>query len=172
MAGYDQAIDQRLVFGGEFVVESADIVIPLLLGAGTCDHRTHERRVEHPGNRELAGGDTLAFRVMPDLLREVEGFRPPFGLHHAAIVASRARVLVGHRARLDRIENEGSVGIGAGAAEATEFRIRQRTLILRIGEPARSELSSDRNNCRALSMLRASPSSLIQPSLEVALTPS
>lgn len=87
MTGNDQTVDQRLIIGGEAVVERADIAVPLLLGTGARDDRGDERGVQHPGDRELAGGDALFLGVALDLLRELERFRPPFGLHHVRVNA-------------------------------------------------------------------------------------
>src|SRR6185437_7299612 len=74
-----QPIDQRLVLGGEAVVERAQVILPVLLGARSADHRGDEAVVEHPGDGELSGGDAALCRMRLDLLREPQRFRPPFG---------------------------------------------------------------------------------------------
>ena len=48
----------------------------------------------------------------------------------------RLAVGVGHGARLDGVEGVAALGIGADAAESLEGGIRQRPLVLRIGEAA------------------------------------
>jgi hypothetical protein len=42
MAARHQAVDQCFVLGGEAIVQRAQVVIPLLLGAGTSDHRAYQ----------------------------------------------------------------------------------------------------------------------------------
>src|SRR5262249_58487939 len=94
MAGRHEAIDQRFVLGGEAVIERTDVIVPMRFGARTRDHRADERRVQHPPKYESSRGNALALGVALYLLRELERFRPPFGLHHTRVVASGARVLV------------------------------------------------------------------------------
>ena len=55
----------------------------------------------------------LALRVLLDLLRQLQRFRPPLGLHHAGVVAARARLLVGR---------------GVGGVFAGQHAARQRAI--------------------------------------------
>src|ERR1700759_632815 len=48
----------------------------------------------------------------------------------------RLAVGIGHRTRLDGVEEIAALAVGAGAAEAAKLRVRQRARILRIGETA------------------------------------
>src|SRR5258708_32389789 len=66
MARYDQAIDQRLVLGGEAVVERADVIVPLFFGTGTGDDRADERGGQPPGHRPLYGRDAPGLRSPAD----------------------------------------------------------------------------------------------------------
>src|SRR3984893_3938113 len=97
MAACDQAVDQGLVLGRKTIVERAQIVVPLFLGAGTGYHARDKGGVQHPRYRELAGGDAFGLGMPADLLRQLQRFRPPLGLHHALVVAPGTRLLVGRR---------------------------------------------------------------------------
>jgi len=55
VAGCHQPVDQGLVLAREFVVERAEIVRLLLERARAGDGASHQRIVEHPSDRELAG---------------------------------------------------------------------------------------------------------------------
>src|SRR6266403_1478033 len=48
MAAGHQPVYQRFVFGGEAIVERAQIIVPLRFGARAGDHARYERRVQHP----------------------------------------------------------------------------------------------------------------------------
>src|SRR4029077_5140272 len=77
MARLHQAVDERLVLPAELVVESADIVGPMRLGARPRDRPGHQLVVEHPGDRELAGGETPGLGVPLDGLGDAQRFRAP-----------------------------------------------------------------------------------------------
>src|SRR5215831_8231563 len=78
MPWHHEAVNQRLVFGGELMPERAEVVVPLRLGARAGDGGGNERVVEHPEHGELAGGHAAALGMLFDLLREIERFRAPF----------------------------------------------------------------------------------------------
>src|SRR5260370_16829816 len=69
VAADDEAVDQRFVLGGEAIVERAQIVGPVLLGARACGYKTDERRVQHPRHRQLPVRPALALPAPPFLLR-------------------------------------------------------------------------------------------------------
>lgn len=141
MARRHQPVDQRLVLRGEGVIERADVAVPLLLGAGTGNHRRDEGGVQHPGDRELSGGDALLLRVSLDLLREAQRSWPPFGLHHAGVVAACARLLVGgcirlvlageHAARQGAIGHDAETVIGTGG-EVLDLRHAVHGVVVRL----------------------------------------
>ena len=51
---WDEALDQRFILRIEPVIQSAEIISPLFLGARARDDRHHELAVEHPVGRELS----------------------------------------------------------------------------------------------------------------------
>src|SRR5579859_3972851 len=61
-----EAIDQRLVLGGELVLERAPVVGPLRLRAWARHSPGHQRIIEHPRDGELAGRETARLGVAFD----------------------------------------------------------------------------------------------------------
>ena len=61
-------IDQIFVLDGEFVLEGAQVFLPLLHRPGPCQNRGDELIVEHPVERKLARRHATLFGVFLDRL--------------------------------------------------------------------------------------------------------
>ncbi len=126
MAARDEAIDQRLVLGGEAIVErvqsnrpiAASVRGPAITALTNEEFSTHDT-ANCPAVMPLASAWLL------DLLRELQRFRAPFGLHHARVVAPGAGVLVGR---------------GIGAVFAGQHAARQRA----VGHDAEAVIAAGR----------------------------
>ena len=106
------------------MVERAQVLVPLFLGARARQYGTDQRVGEHPVERELPGGHAARLGAGLDGLSALEGFGAELALHHALVLAPGAglgrrrlarRVLAGqHPARQRAVGHDADAVVAAG----------------------------------------------------------